>query len=181
MSSKFFYSVRTDWSMTGIYARTASLAIFVHLYQTPKAVAHGCFCVYLQVTPSATWNHKGSAFEALWSCAGTIVRSHMETGENMQKIIFFFTTVFPQPRRFIRKCSLAPCARLLGSTKRIHPNRSDCCSDLAKIELFWPIFASTIQCKKSDFSDFGQKSSADQSKKPSADPKITFTASPHIP
>ena len=85
---------------------------------------------------------------------GTIVRSHMETGENMQKII---ATVFSQTCRFIRKCSLAPCALLLGSTKRTHPNRSACCSDLAKIELFWTDFCFDHIVQKSDFSDFRPK------------------------
>ena len=110
-----------------------------------------CVCRSLPVLPGTT---KAPLLKLSRVVLGTIVWSHMETGENMQKII---ATVFSQTCRFIRKCSLAPCALLLGSTKRTHPNRSACCSDLAKIELFWADFCFDHTVKKSDFSDFRPK------------------------
>ena len=133
-----------------------------------------CVCRSPPVLPGTT---KAPLLKLSRVVLGTIVRSHMETGENTQKII---QAVFSQTFRFIRKCSLAPCALLLGSKKRTHPDRSACCTYFAKIEVFRTDFALKHIVQKVLFSIFPPKPSAGPSQKPSADPKIVFPACPHI-
>ena len=142
--------------MTGIYARTASLAILVHLYQTPKAVAHGCFWCVCRSPPLLPGTTKAPLLKLSRVVLGTIVRSHMETGENMQKKKISLQPFFPNPVDS-SEIVISPLCTATCKHKTHPPQPFILLLRLDQNRAFLADFCFDHIVQKSDFSDFQPK------------------------